>query len=88
MSAENARELLANLAVSLQGAEGAFRGCLSPVRVRLIRADGILVEKQGCRGQNGWSHIASQSADRFLTAALYGGVDSAGKERAPASEKK
>jgi hypothetical protein len=79
MSGDLAREQIANLALAMQGQEGTFRGCLSPVRVRLIRADGALVEKQGCRGQNQWTRVASQTADRFLTAAIYG------IERAPAA---
>ena len=79
MKGETARDQLAHLATSLQGAEQNFRGCLSPVRVRLVRADGALLEKQGCRGQNGWSRIASESVNSFITAALT-------PARAPASE--
>lgn len=69
LTGEAAREQLAHLATALQGASEAFRGCLSPVRVRLIRADGGLVEKQGCRGQNGWSRVASEAVDHFIAAA-------------------
>ncbi len=69
---DQAREQLAHLATALQGAEQTFRGCLSPVRVRLIRADGSILEKHGCRGQNGWSRVASETVNNFITAALFG----------------
>ncbi len=69
---ELAREHLAHLATSLQGADQAFRGCLSPVRVRLIRADGSLLEKRGCRSQSGWNRVASEAVSNFITATLRG----------------
>lgn len=72
MSGDSARENLATLASALQGAESPFKGCLLPVRVRLIRADGSLVEKQGCRGAIGWPQVASEMVNTFVTAALYG----------------
>ncbi len=34
--------------------------CLSPVRVRLIRQDGALIEKHGCRTPTGWTVKLSQ----------------------------
>ena len=40
MSSEEARERLGMLATALQSGDTEFRGCASPVRVRLIRADG------------------------------------------------
>jgi hypothetical protein len=76
LSGDAAREYLSHVAVALQGADAAFRGCLSPVRVRLLRADGTLLEKSGCRGQNGWSRSASESVNYFLTATLEGMPDS------------
>jgi hypothetical protein len=72
MTGETARELLAKLASSLQGAEGVFRGCLAPVRVRLVQADGTLLEKSGCRGQSGWTRVASDAVNAFITATLHG----------------
>lgn len=72
LSGEAAREQLGHLATSLQGASTNFRGCLSPVRVRLVRADGALLEKQGCRSQSGWGRAASDTVNQFITAALYG----------------
>ena len=37
---ERARMKLGEMAAALQGASQAFRGCLSPVKIRLVRADG------------------------------------------------
>ncbi len=67
MSANIARDHLSELATALQGPEHAFSGCLNPIRVRLIRQDGALTEKQGCRGY-GWSRSASEKVDAFTTA--------------------
>ncbi len=72
VTSESARQYLANLASSLSQPEQSFRGCLSPVRVRLIRANGALIERQGCRGQGGWAKVASETANRFITAHVHG----------------
>jgi hypothetical protein len=69
---ELAREHLAHLATAIQGADPGFRGCLSPVRIRLVRADGSLLEKQGCRGQSGWARVASETVSHFVTAMVHG----------------
>lgn len=69
---EHARQRLAHMATSLQGADQTFKGCLSPLRVRLIRADGAVLEKQGCRGQSGWAKGASEAVSHFISASLYG----------------
>jgi hypothetical protein len=70
LSSDVAREHLAKLATALQGSEGVFSGCLSPVRVRLIRADGSLLDKYGCRGQAGWAQAVSDSVNYFLMASV------------------
>lgn len=70
MTGDLARTHLAELATALQGANTTYRGCLNPIRVRLVRADGSVLEKNGCRGQNGWAAIASQSVNTFITAAI------------------
>ena len=70
ITGDAARDQLSHLATALQGADESFRGCLSPVRVRMIRADGSLLEKKGCRGQNGWSKAASESVNYFISASL------------------
>ena len=72
MTGGQARDQLAHLAASLTGGAENFRGCLSPLRVRMIHADGAVTEKQGCRGQTGWSKAASESVNTFISAALYG----------------
>ena len=53
--------------LAIQGADQPFSGCLNPVRVRLVRQDGALTEKQGCRGF-GWTRTASEKVNTFLSA--------------------
>ncbi len=72
MSGEAAREQLGRLMTALTGGEASFRGCLSPVRVRVIRADGAVTERHGCRGGKGWSKAVSESVDQFINKSLYG----------------
>jgi hypothetical protein len=62
----NARDQVARLAEAIRDDDSPFSGCLNPVRVRLIRTDGILLERQGCRGQEGWPKVASEVASHFL----------------------
>ncbi|MCM2277468.1 MAG: hypothetical protein NDJ89_05280 [Oligoflexia bacterium] len=66
-SGDAARERLTRLAGELQGDEPSFRGCLSPVRVRLLRSDGALLEKQGCRGTQGWPKAVSDTVSYFIS---------------------
>lgn len=72
MAGETARTHMSNLANAIQGGEQPFRGCLSPVRVRLVRADGAIVEKQGCRGSVGWPKAASEAVNQFILTTLQG----------------
>ncbi len=44
--------------------------CTSPVRVRLVRADGALISKQGCRGQSGWPRVASDLTAQWISLSL------------------
>jgi hypothetical protein len=70
-----ARERLNELANAMQdsgGAADAFRGCLYPVRARLVRTDGSVVEKQGCRAQTGWPRAASETISLLISATLGG----------------
>jgi len=67
MSSNIARDHLNELGVAIQGADQPFSGCLNPVRVRLVRQDGALTEKQGCRGF-GWTRTASEKVNTFLSA--------------------
>ena len=72
MGAEEARELIAQLHTAIQGAGAPFKGCMSPVRVRLVRADGGLVEKQGCRSEIGWARAVSETVNVFVSASVHG----------------
>lgn len=76
LSSDFARERMRYLAGAvLSGNDPAFKGCLSPVRVRLIRDDGTFIEKTGCRSESGWSKIASDMVEYFMTAKLRGVSD-------------
>lgn len=68
MSSEEARTQIAHLVTALQGAQAPFSGCMYPVRVRLVRADGGLFERQGCRSPLGWSRAVSEAASSFIAA--------------------
>ena len=57
---ETAREALGDLATQIQTDAQTFAGCLSPVRARLIRQDGSVVEKYGCRSHTGWPQAVSK----------------------------
>jgi hypothetical protein len=85
MTGEEAREQLAQLSTALQGAQAPFRGCMSPVRVRLVRADGALLEKQGCRSEMGWSRAVSDSVSSFMNASIYGTAAPAAASKTQAS---
>ncbi len=87
MSGEGAREELGKLMTALTGGEASFRGCLSPVRVRVIRADGAVTERHGCRGNRGWSKAVSESVDHFIYKSLYGSGSVAPSKMADAKKK-
>lgn len=72
MSSEDARAQLAHLVSALQGVQAPFRGCMTPVRVRLVRADGGIFERQGCRSELGWSRTVSETVSAFVEASLHG----------------
>ena len=67
-SSVEARSSLAKLGEALDGETAESQGCLSPIRVRLIREDGSLLEKGGCRSGLGWPAVASQTVNYFMTA--------------------
>ena len=69
MTNEAAREQLGLLAMALGTGKQEFRGCMYPVKVRLIKADNSIVEKYGCRGQSGWARAASEVVSNFLAEA-------------------
>jgi hypothetical protein len=69
LTGEEARAKMTSLASTVGEDDSAFHGCLSPIHVRLIRADGNVLDKQGCRGQSHWAKAASDAVDFFLAAA-------------------
>lgn len=72
MTSDEARAQLAYMANALQGAQAPFRGCMSPVRVRMVRANGSILEKQGCRSEQGWSRAVSETVSAFVDASTNG----------------
>ena len=42
-----------------------FHSCLSPIKVKLIRADGVVTERRGCRMQSTWSAQVSSLTSEF-----------------------
>lgn len=42
------------------------KGCLYPVRLRLVRTDGTLLEKEGCRGGAAWVRKAEEFSEWAL----------------------
>lgn len=81
VSSETVRGLLGDLAGTLDSPDRQFRGCLSPIRVRLIRSDGAVVERQGCRTQIAWTRTASRVFSDLLSLAVDGRVPSRATER-------
>lgn len=67
MTTNVARDHLTELAKNMEEGGTPYSGCLNPIRVRLIRQDGTLTEKQGCRGF-GWARSASEKVNIFLGA--------------------
>jgi hypothetical protein len=67
-----ARESLAELTMAVQAESelATFSGCLFPVRVKLVRADGSVTERSGCRTLTGWPVALSLTTSRVLTASL------------------
>ena len=61
------KERLSALADAVESTKAPSQaGCLYPVRVRLLRGDGGVVEKGGCRSSRGWVKAASALvADAF-----------------------
>lgn len=70
LTAESVREHLASLGQELTQPTPAAPSCYAPVRVRLVRADGTSVDRQGCRSADGWPRLASELASLFIAASL------------------
>lgn len=72
MTGEVARNYLNQLASAIQSGDVSFQGCLSPVRVRMIRFDGGVIDKQGCRGGDGWPKAVGEAVSQFMAATVQG----------------
>ena len=75
LSAEGVRERLGAFRETLNEDPGPFQGCMSPLRVRLVSSSGAIVERQGCRGTQGWAKSASQLVADFMAAAAQAQAD-------------
>ncbi len=64
-----ARAHLSELAKAMEDSNDSFFACLYPVRVRLLRADGSVFERNGCRSREGWASVASKTLSQFLVLA-------------------
>jgi hypothetical protein len=71
LSTEAARADFARLHTALQSDESGVHGCLSPIKVKLLRADGALVERQACRTQPGWPRVAHEIANHWIELAVF-----------------
>jgi len=65
-SVEQIRDRLAHLARVIQAGDASVEACSSAVKVRLSRADGSVVEKQGCRGSTNWSQVVSEFTAEWI----------------------
>lgn len=55
-----ARDELRALGTTMIEAPATFTGCLYPIRARLVRADGTVLERTGCRANTGWPVAVSR----------------------------
>lgn len=81
---ETAKEQIEHLRYSAQNEVTPSASCSSPVKVRLVRADGAVISKNACRGQVGWPRVASEITANWMSTAFQGpavpavSVDAAG----------
>ncbi len=71
---EQVRERLAHLASVVIAGEKETQACSTVIRVRLSRADGSVVENQGCRASTNWSQTVSEVATEFMTASTVSSI--------------
>ena len=64
-SIDETRELLKRLVEEMDKNDDEFSGCMLPIRVRLVRADQSVIERDGCRSETGWPGLASQIVAKF-----------------------
>ena len=70
LTIEAAREEMARLNTALKAKETPVHGCLSPVRVKLVRADKAIISRLGCRGQMGWPRVASEMVNHLIQSSI------------------
>jgi hypothetical protein len=70
MTGDQARAKLTELAAAMTEDNSVYAGCSYPIRVRLVRPDGSVLDKEGCREQSKWSKTASETVDYFITNGL------------------
>jgi hypothetical protein len=68
---EEVRERLLVLAGAIQTAESEEQACSTAVRVRMTRADGSVLERQGCRASPQWSQLVSEFSAEFMGASRF-----------------
>lgn len=82
---EQVRERLAHLASVVIAGDKETQACSTVIKVRLSRADGSVVENQGCRASTNWSQTVSEVATEFMTASTVAVVAPVVPATAPAS---
>lgn len=65
-SLDQVRDRLAHLAGIIQAGDASTEACSMAVRVRLTRADGSVIEKQGCRASTNWSQLVSEISAEWI----------------------
>jgi hypothetical protein len=63
---EEVRKALDQLSDAIEEDESEFSGCLLPIRVRLVRADQSVFERDGCRSDSGWPGVASRLVSKLV----------------------
>jgi hypothetical protein len=71
MGVEELRSRLSILANEMGSSDqskysNSYTSCMAPIKVRLLRADGSVFEKMGCRSGSGWSSVASHLVNDSL----------------------
>lgn len=66
-TAEYARAQFAEMAAIMENDPTYSGPCMFPVRVRLVRQDGSVFEKSGCRSQQGWPGLVSRTVSQLVS---------------------
>lgn len=71
-----AKDNLSFLASSVkESPDPQFTGCLYPLRLKLVRSNGAVIERNGCRSLQGWPVVFSDVTSRVLTASMHPASD-------------